>query len=139
MTEITLNFKYSEEEYKEAIRNYYAHAFRTKVDSIISVLVIIAGILCWVYLGYSIVYLLLICVGILLLLLILFVTCIQPGMFFHRQPKLRDEYVLNFNESGIDFKTEHVTAPRHKWRGFMAPVAPGLDIHRGRIVAGVDF
>jgi hypothetical protein len=70
MTEIPLKFKYTEKEYKEIIRKYYVRIFRIKIDPIISVLVCITGIICWVYLGYSSIYIGFICDCILIMIIL---------------------------------------------------------------------
>lgn len=107
---ITLRYKNTEKEYCHAMRIYYAHSLRTKVDIFLSLVVLIAGITFTVIYGYSTTYIGAIVAGMLMLGLMYAVNYIVPAINYRRQPKFWDEYELTFTADNIGFKTEHINS-----------------------------
>lgn len=107
---LSLKFKYTEKEYTEAVRWYYSQSLNTKLDVVISVILISLGSLFWITGSESIYDLLLILLGCILLVMMMLVLYVNPKRIFRQEPKFHDEYKLNFNEKGILFETEHINS-----------------------------
>ncbi|MEN6520354.1 MAG: YcxB family protein [Armatimonadota bacterium] len=106
---ITLKFRYTEQDYIAAMRLWYIRVkkLRVKLDGIIALILAVFGAIAWYTFGYSIEFLIII-VGCVFLLLIFMAMVVIPRITFRSQPKFRDEYQLRFTEDGIDFKTQSI-------------------------------
>lgn len=107
---LNLKFKYSEEEYAEAVKWYYSKSLNIKIDVIVSVILIFFGSIFWISGNESILNKILILLGCILLLMMIFVLYVNPKRAFKQEPKFRDEYTLIFSDEGIKFQTEHINS-----------------------------
>ncbi|MEN6373122.1 MAG: YcxB family protein [Armatimonadota bacterium] len=107
---ITLKFRYTEQDYIAAMRLWYIRVkkLRVKLDGIIALILAVFGAIAWHMFGYSIEFLTIIIVGCVFLLLIFMAMVVIPRITFRSQPKFRDEYQLRFTEDGIEFKTQSI-------------------------------
>src|SRR5205807_9453105 len=90
------------------MRMYYDRKLHVKLDLALSVAALIGSIVGWYYLGYAWTWPALIGVSLFLLAIIFAAYVVLPPVRYRQQPKYADEYLLEFSEDGIAFKTEHI-------------------------------
>ena len=106
--EIALRFRYTEAEWISAVRTYYSRILHLKIDLVVGLVAITAGVTAWILWGYSVANVLIMVGGAVLLIYVFLALVLIPKLSFGRQPKLRDEYSLCFSNQGIRFKTQHI-------------------------------
>ncbi|HEY0385674.1 MAG TPA: YcxB family protein [Pyrinomonadaceae bacterium] len=104
---VDLQFKYSESEYVRAARFYLQKTYHTRFNILIALLVTCAGVALWALesdsvLGYVFTFL-----GAILLLLHCR-TYFLPQRWYARNPKLHDEYHIQFSDEGLLFRTKDI-------------------------------
>jgi hypothetical protein len=108
---ISLRFKYTEEEYMAATRLYLGHSRDLMIRMIVVSLYSIAaiGLFIWLDFGDGLIPLFIFgaCFPLLMAFLLFFVI---PRQRFRSDPKFADEYLLQFSDDGIHFKTAQVDA-----------------------------
>jgi len=105
---VSLQFRYSEQDFVRAMRAHYASRLRLRLDIIITVVTAAVGIYFlrspdsrWygmTFVGVSTIF--------ALILIAAFV--IIPPLVFRREAKFRDEYSLTFSPEVIHFRTAHI-------------------------------
>ena len=106
---ISLRFKYTEEEYTAATRLYLWHSrdliIRMGAVSLYSIIAI--ALFTWLDFGTGLIPLFIFgaCFPLLMAFLLFFVI---PRQRFRSDPKFADEYLLQFSDDGIHFKTAQV-------------------------------
>jgi hypothetical protein len=112
MDNVDLAFRYTQDDYVQAMRAHYASRLRLPLD--IAVVIGMAGL--GVYelrsASYTLGIVMLITSGVFTLMLVAAFFVI-PIVSFRSQPKLRDEYALAFSPSGIRFRTAHIHSDLH--------------------------
>lgn len=108
--QITLRFKQTEDDYVSAMRLFYTRArkLHIKIDLVGGTAAVVIGAICWVVWGYELEWLFLLCAGAVLLGMISAAWYIIPLITFRSEPKFRDEYLVQFSEEGITFKTANI-------------------------------
>ena len=111
---ISAAFTITRDEYVRAIRRYYKTKLQVKRDLVGGAIAIAFGlyllstfeniILAW----FSIVS------GVVLASLVVFAIFVLPSIIYRSQPKLKDEYRLEFRDDGIGFKTKEIDS-NLKW------------------------
>lgn len=115
MTEpINLTYKYTEAEYTSAARFFYARSIHTKFNLTISIIAILSGIIGVTLTGDSIVWFLLMFVGVILMMLSGYAHFITPRQHYQRNPKFREQYHLQFSEDGLLFRSDNLES-RLEW------------------------
>lgn len=108
---ISLRFKYTEEEYMAATRLYLGQSRDLMIRMIAVFLYSIAaiGLFIWLDFGDGLIPLFIFgaCFPLLMAFLLFFVI---PRQRFRGDPKFADEYLLQFSDDGIHFKTAQVDA-----------------------------
>lgn len=108
---ISLRFKYTEEEYTAATRLFMTRSADLIIRFGVCSLYAIGCIVLFSWLGIAIemipVFVVAACLPFILALLLLFVV---PRQRFRSDPKFRDEYLLQFSDEGIHFKTAQIDA-----------------------------
>ena len=107
---ISIRFNNNEKEYGEVIRIHLLKSLRTKIDIIIAIILILSGFIFLNYYGYSAIWALMIGAGTLFLFIMLYALYILPPKRFRQEPKFKDEYILDFSEDGLIFKTEQLNS-----------------------------
>ncbi|MEW6351561.1 MAG: YcxB family protein [Thermodesulfobacteriota bacterium] len=105
---IRVEFKYTEEEYVSAVREYFARVLHLRLDLMAGVAGLGGGLLGGALMGDSIVWIVLIVASAVLLLGVAAAHFLIPRLRFRRDPKLRDHYTLVFSEQAISFRTAHI-------------------------------
>ena len=105
---ISLSFRYAENDYVQALRAHYAHHLRLRLD--IAVIVIVAGFGVYLWRSPSEHWFGLACViaSVTLAFMLIAAFVVIPPLTFRREPKFRDEYSLIFSPEGIHFRTAHI-------------------------------
>lgn len=108
---ISLRFKYTEEEYILATRLYMMRSTDFITRLVVCTLLAMACSFLVVWLGVASEFLLLFivvaCLPFIIGFLLFFVL---PRQRFRSDPKFRDEYLLQFSDDGIQFKTTDIDA-----------------------------
>ena len=115
MAEFNLKFRYDSQEYEEAMRLHFSTVIKLKRDIIIGFLLLIFGLFCLYYFEYSFIWILDIFLSIVLLLISFSAYYIIPKLAFNRDPKLKDEYNLIFNDDEISFNTDKLNS-KLEWK-----------------------
>lgn len=105
MENIKIQFKPQIKDYRKAIKLYYSKSIFTKIDKIVGILLIGYGIFLLVLCSFVWWYLLFILFGILEIFNLLHIEPLIIRLRFYQDPKMKEEYTLEFSESGIVFKT----------------------------------
>ena len=103
---IKVMFVNSEVDYIEASRACYYGSRLAGIDLIIEILVLLVSITIWVILGFSWILVLIIVGCILGLIIRMFGYFVLPKIRYRKEPKYKDEYLLEFDDEGIHFKTK---------------------------------
>ena len=111
---ISTAFTITHDEYIRAMRRYYKTKLQVKRDLLGGVIAISCGVyllntietvtLAW----FSIV------AGVVLVSLVIYAIYVLPRLMYRSQPKLKDEYRLEFRDDGIEFKTKEIDS-NLKW------------------------
>jgi hypothetical protein len=104
---VLLRFIYTSSEYAAAYRLYWRRQLWGIRQTIASLTVVGLGLLLHFYFKSSL-GLTLAGAGGFFLLFVPLMTLLLPFFYFRREPRLRDEYNLEFSDRGIHFKTAHV-------------------------------
>ena len=108
---ISIRFKYTEEEYVSAMRLYMTRSTDFLIRFVISSLFMAAGIFLVLLLELeSVISFILIFISVIWLLISFLAFFVMPRQRFRSDPKFRDEYLLQFSEDGIQFKTVQIDA-----------------------------
>jgi hypothetical protein len=109
METVNLSFRYSENDYVQAMRAHYASRMRLPLD-----VPVLAGVAAFgvyeVHSGSQGVGILLLALSGVFALMLVAVFVIVPRIVFRSQPKLRDTYSLIFSPEGIRFQTAHINS-----------------------------
>ncbi|MGE5397577.1 MAG: hypothetical protein ACM3MK_08620 [Chitinophagales bacterium] len=100
---VSVKFFNNEKEYIEATQLYYSQSKRTLFDTIIEIILIIIGIVCWLKFGFSWAWIICLIGGILGLTLRYIAYYVMPSIRFKQEPKFQDEYTLTFSDEGLEF------------------------------------
>jgi hypothetical protein len=106
VSEVILNFNLNKDEYIAATRIFYEQTHHLKKDSIIAIITLIGGFLLtnWdklIGIG-SIV------IATAFLVIVLILLFIVPYQQYKRNPALKEECVLSFDDNGVTYKTKDV-------------------------------
>ncbi len=102
-----ITFRYAPEEYKRAVWLHHRQRLRPKLDVVTALLGLGLGI--WLVsknqelLGGALILL-----AFFLGFILIWARYILPSIVFAREPKLRDEYQLEFTDRGVSFKTSSI-------------------------------
>ena len=105
---ISLTFKYSEQDYVQAMRAHYAARLKLGLDVGVAVASALSGIYLSRFPDTRVWGFALICLAALLVVMLLLAFVVIPGVVFRREPKFRDEYSLTFSSDGIHFRTARI-------------------------------
>lgn len=105
---ITLRFRYTEEDYVQAMRAHYYRQLCKPLDLTIVVVTFAAGVNLWALAGLH--WLGVACVAIVAIYLLMLALAyfFIPQRLFRSDPKFRDEYNLDFSSAGIHFRTASI-------------------------------
>ena len=105
---VHLSFRYEEVDYVRALRAHYKTRLHLRLDLVIVLLLIGAGLYLWSSpnLHWSGV----VALGLAGFFVLLLGTAffIIPPIAFRREPRFRDDYSLEFSAEGIHFRTAHI-------------------------------
>lgn len=111
---VRLRFVNSETDYIEASIACSYGSRRARFDLIIEILALFAGIILLGILSFSWIWVLLIIGSIAGLTIRILGYFVLPKMRYRREPKYKDEYLLDFDDEGIRFKTDRLES-RLEW------------------------
>lgn len=119
---IQATFTITQGEYTRAIREHYRSKVSLKRDILGGLLTVSIGLYFLLTTDESLAAWLLIVPGLSLLGIVALVLWILPTLLYRTQPKLRNEYRLHFDNSGIHFETTNIKAQLdwncyHSWHG----------------------
>jgi hypothetical protein len=98
------SFKYSEKEFKKAMRESYDDSKRMMFDLILTIVLLSYGIYLTVTSLYEVFSAVIIVISVMYLFLIFSKYFIVPSIAFKRDPKFSEVYELSFLENEIVFK-----------------------------------
>src|SRR5262245_6546170 len=108
-TDLTLQFKYTEDEYIAAVHSYYNRTLHLRTYIIALVVVLLAGLYLLFSTGEPVIFF-----GLSVFLMIvstpLIFYFVTPRMTFRREARFHDTYHLRFAAEGIEFKTAHINS-----------------------------
>lgn len=108
---ISLRFKYTEAEYLAATRLYMTRSADLMIRFGVCSVYAIGCVILLSWLGIAVemipVFIVVACLPFIMAFLLLFVV---PRQRFRSDPKFRDEYLLQFSDEGIHFKTAQIDA-----------------------------
>ena len=105
---ISAAFTITRAEYVRTIRRYYKTKLQVKRDLVGGVIAIAGGVFLLNTIENVTLAWLLIVSGVVLALLVLYAIFALPAIIYRSQPKLKDEYRLEFRDEGIAFKTKNI-------------------------------
>ncbi|MBI1878388.1 MAG: YcxB family protein [Chloroflexi bacterium] len=109
ITDLVLQFQYTEAEYVAAVHSYYNRTFHMRTYIIALSVVLLAGLYLWFSTGEAVMFF-----GVSVFLLIvatpLIFYFVTPRTVFRREPNFHNIYTLRFTEDGLEFKTENVNS-----------------------------
>ena len=111
---INLTYKYTESEYVSAARFFYTRTLHTKLNLFISVIAIFSGLVGVLLAGDSLLWSLLMFAGFLVLFFSYYAHFVTPRLHYQRNPKLREQYHLQFSEDGLVFRSKELES-RLEW------------------------
>ncbi len=111
---ISAAFTITREEYLRAIRRYYKTKLQVKRDLVGSAIAIGVGVYLLNTIENDVFAWFLIVSGVVLAALVVYTILILPAIIYRSQPKLKDEYRLEFRDDGIGFKTKEIDS-NLKW------------------------
>ena len=108
---ISLRFKYTEDEYAAASRLNMVRSTGFWIWFVVSALLCVLGVYLVAILGLDLgISFSLTFFGVLLFLIWALQLFVEPRQAFRREPKFQDEYLLQFSDDGIQFKTPQIDA-----------------------------
>jgi hypothetical protein len=119
VSEITLEFENRLEDHLHADRHYYSHGALAKVDKVVAVLLVLAGVALvvmagsrwWAYVPFPL--------AVAEWFDLFSIRPLQIRVAFKANPKFRERYTLRFSEEGIHFKTATIDSTL-KWDHYNA-------------------
>ena len=112
---VDATFIIGRDEYIRAIRRHYRSQLSLTRDVIGGLVALCAGLYLLLATQQFALSLFLIIPGALLLGLVVYALTLLPSMLYRSQPKLKSEYRLHFDDSGIGFRTNDIHA-HLKWQ-----------------------
>jgi hypothetical protein len=109
---VQLTFSHTEAEYLAAVRFYYLYSKELMARLIAFIVLFLGGLfilnmlLLWPFPSWLVIVM----IGVIGFAIFHGVTIDVPRKYFRGNPKYRDEYHLTFSNSGIQFKTESMSA-----------------------------
>lgn len=103
---VRMRFVNSQADYIEASRAYSYGSMRARIDLILEIAVFIVCIILWGILGFSWFWVLLIGGCIAAVIIRMLGYFVLPKIRYRNEPKYKDEYLLEFDNEGIRFKTK---------------------------------
>ena len=114
---ITIQFKYSFDEYIDAFRLHYSQLKRLKRNIVFSVVLLLLGVALCLFLGYSFFNSVPIYASVILVAFLLSEFFLAPSKIFHSDPRLQEEHVLIFSDEKILFRNAKMTIAL-KWKQY---------------------
>ncbi|WP_459477531.1 YcxB family protein [Clostridium saccharoperbutylacetonicum] len=111
---VTVRFVNSESDYIEAYRVYYYGTNRSNIDLVIEIIALIMGSILFNVSVFSLAGAILIIAGIIGIIIRIIGYYVLPSIRYRREPKYKEEYLLEFDDEGIRFKTTSVES-RLEW------------------------
>jgi hypothetical protein len=111
---VTVRFVNFELDYIEAYRVYYYGANRSNIDLVIEIIALIMGSILFNVSGFSLAGAILIIAGIIGIIIRIIGYYVLPSIRYRREPKYKEEYLLEFDDEEIRFKTTSVES-RLEW------------------------
>ncbi|WP_238917578.1 YcxB family protein [Clostridium sp. YIM B02555] len=111
---VTVRFVNSELDYIEAYRVYYYGTNRSNIDLVIEIIALIMGSILFNVSGFSLAGAILIIAGIIGIIIRIIGYYVLPSIRYRREPKYKEEYLLEFDDEEIRFKTASVES-RLEW------------------------
>lgn len=108
MTPIILSFRYSKEDVVRAMRAHYSSVLRVKLDGVLAILLLGAGLYCLRVPALRWFGIFGIVASSVLLVMLGCAFTVLPRLAFNWQPKYRDDYSLVFSNDGLHFRTAHI-------------------------------
>lgn len=105
---VGVRFVNTEADYIEASIACAYGSWRAGVDMILEILGFIAGIISLGVFGFSWIWMVLIFASVVGLVFRLLGYYVLPRIRYRNEPKYKDEYLLEFDEDGIKFKTDSI-------------------------------
>lgn len=105
---VSVKFLNSEADYIEASIACSYGSRRAGFDLIIEIVALIAGLIFWGVLGFSWISMILIFGSMVGLIIRTLGYYVLPRIRYRSEPKYKDEYLLEFDEEGIRFKTDSI-------------------------------
>ena len=105
---VQVKFVNSEEDYIEASRVYSYGSKGAKLDFIIEIMAIIVGIIFFWVLGFSLIWVFLFIACILVIIIRILGYFVLSKMRYRKEPKYKWEYLMEFDDDGIRFKTKNI-------------------------------
>lgn len=111
-----LSIKYynNQKEFTEAMNLYYSKTQKRLFDIVLGLVLSLISIPLFLFIEPSYSFIFLFCVGLFLFLFSLFKGSIYSKIRFLKDKKFNDEYEINFNDQGIQFKTVSINS-EIKW------------------------
>ena len=111
---ISTAFTITRDEYIRVMRQYYKTKLQVKRDLVGGMIAIAGGIFLMSTFETVTLAWILIVAGVVLVSLVVYALYVLPRLIYRSQPKLKDEYRLEFREDGIGFKTKDIDS-NVKW------------------------
>lgn len=111
---VHLSFRYSEQDFVQAMRAHFASRLRLKLDLAVAAVAALLGLYVWQSMHLPWYGIPLFALSALLVLLLVAAFGVIPGLIFRREAKFRDQYSLTFSSDGIHFRTAHIDS-QLKW------------------------
>ena len=107
---ISTSFTITRDEYIRAMRQHYRTRLQVKRDLVGGAMAIAVGFYLLNKNEATTFAWFLIAAGIVLVSLVVYAIFVLPAWIYRSQPKLKDEYRLEFRDDGIGFKTKEIDA-----------------------------
>ncbi len=104
---VILQFRYSREEYVTAVREYYG-AYHSKVSALMCGALVVMGFLIALWSDDPYISSFLISIGVFGLIIFSLNYFRGPQRIYDRNPKLREEYSLEFTDDGVLFRSRDI-------------------------------
>ena len=117
MENIKIQFKPRIKDHIKAIKLYYSKSILNKLDKVVGLILIGYGAFLLFSYSFAWWYLLFVIFGILEFFSLTNLDPLIVRLRFHQDPKMKEEYTLEFSESGIGFKTPTIDS-RLAWKHY---------------------
>ncbi len=107
MNTVVLQFRYSKEEYVSATRDYY-HPFQVRSGAVYALIMMILGVLVWLLSDDLYFSTILTAMTLFALSIFCLNYFLMPRRIYERNPKLHEEYGLEFSEQGIIYRSKDI-------------------------------